>query len=201
MTTYSRLAAGVALAALMIAAPIATKVFAADIRSSTKDTPEYYESKEGLVKWSGLYAGVGVGYGWQDTVECGWAETHDAWLITGRVGYDIQRGRFVFGPFGDIEWLGLNDDRGHNFNAALGLRAGVLVESRLLAYVNGGIEFAGLDADEGDEAGFLGGGLEYALGGGWSLSGEGRVTFAAEEGSHWEVDDVYSVRALLNKKF
>jgi len=63
MTTYSRLAAGVALGALLIAAPIASKVFAADINGgSTKDTMEFAE-RGSVVNWTGFYVGGQVGYG------------------------------------------------------------------------------------------------------------------------------------------
>jgi outer membrane immunogenic protein len=62
MNISTRLAAGVALGALMIAAPIASKVFAADIRDgSLKDEPMAF-AETGIVNWSGLYIGGQVGY-------------------------------------------------------------------------------------------------------------------------------------------
>jgi hypothetical protein len=108
----------------------------------------------------------------------------------------------VFGPFAEINYIGLDGEgRSHDFNAALGGRLGFLLNPRLLAYLNGGVEFAAIDKDDGETYGFAGGGLELLIFDGWSLTGEGRITFASEELAGGEVENAYSVRAFVNKRF
>lgn len=132
-------------------------------------------------------------------------EDADSWIVTGRVGHDWQSGRVVFGVFGEINWLdaGTTHFPDADFLYGGGARLGYLLNDRLLAYVNGGIEltdYSGLDTKVDP---FLGGGLELLLADGWSVAGEGRYTFADDGDlpATFSNNDPVTIRALLIKKF
>ncbi len=128
--------------------------------------------------------------------------TEETFLLTGRLGYDKQLDRVVVGGFAELNYLHLKDDDGPaEYSYALGARAGLLVDPRLLAFIAGGVEITEFDGFEAATNPFLGGGLEYLLNDGWALTGEGRVTFVDEQLGDTQVDNAYTIRALINKKF
>lgn len=140
-----------------------------------------------------------------DQVTPGHDEDADSWIVTGRVGHDWQSGRIVFGVFGEANWLdaGTTHFADADFLYGGGSRLGYLINDRLLAYVNAGVEltdYSGLDTKVDP---FLGGGLELLLADGWSVAGEGRWTFADDGDLPASVsnNDPVTVRALIVKKF
>lgn len=132
-------------------------------------------------------------------------EDSDSWIVTGRIGHDWQSGRIVFGVFGEANWLdaGTTHFADADFLYGGGSRLGYLLNDRLLAYVNAGVEltdYSGLDTKVDP---FVGGGLELLLADGWSVAGEGRWTFAddGELPASVSNNDPVTVRALIVKKF
>jgi outer membrane immunogenic protein len=147
--------------------------------------------------WSGLYLGAHGGYAWGEHEGTG-TYTDPTWapcatgckvldpekgsidleggLGGGQIGFNLQRGAFVFGLEGDASWLGADGegtfisdyDNANGTNqggdgttdytwniktemewlATLRGRVGVLVSPRLLVYGTGGIAWAGLSSDE-----------------------------------------------------
>lgn len=131
-------------------------------------------------------------------------EDNDGFLVTGRFGYDWQRDGFVFGPFAEVNWLNMDAKyfAEADFSYAIGGRVGHLINSRLLAYVNGGVELTDYDGLDTNTDPFVGGGLELMVGDGWTLTGEGRWTFDNSDlPSGVEKDDPASVRLIAGKKF
>ena len=144
----------VSVAAVMTGVFASSIAFAADLpaRLPTKAPAQIV-----AYNWSGIYAGVHGGYGWQSTQ---WDEvdpppanegTHIArgWLAGGQIGVNHQIGRFVVGVEADASWADLN---GSNLSAAgfltvnsthtdrLGMltgRVGVTFD-RTLLYLKGG---------------------------------------------------------------
>jgi outer membrane immunogenic protein len=115
-----------AAAATMQSGLLNGQAFAADLpdapRTSLKDTPPDFSPI-----WPGFYFGAHAGGAWGDT------GTHDTFTYVGdptfngslgsmgfiggaQAGYNIQRGRFVFGIEGDIGYLGLNASKGASFH-------------------------------------------------------------------------------------
>lgn len=140
-----------------------------------------------------------------DVVEAAHDEDADSWIATGRLGHDWQSDRVVFGVFGEANWLDASTAHftDTEFLYGGGARLGYLLNDRLLAYINAGIEltdYSGLDTKVDP---FLGGGLELLLADGWSVAGEGRYTFAddGELPASASNNDPITVRALLVKKF
>lgn len=144
------------------------------------------------------YGGDGVDDGKFDSTK----GTEEGFFVTGRVGYDFQHSPLVFGPFAELNYS-MNDDSAAEWSGAIGGRLGFLIDPRVLAYVNGGIEITDYDNISGETEynGFAGGGLEFLLNGGWSLSGEGRVSFVEETIGGTEIDNLYTVRAIFAKRF
>ncbi len=136
------------------------------------------------------------------------AEDSDGWVVTGRIGYDWRAqgySRVVFGVFGEANWVEADTDHfaDADFIYGGGARLGYLLNDRLLAYINAGIEltdYSGLDTKVDP---FLGGGLELLLNDGWSVAGEGRWTFADDGDLPASVsnNDPVTARLLLIKKF
>jgi outer membrane immunogenic protein len=152
---------------------MASSAFAADIykndAGSLKDTP-YTPA----FSWTGFYLGANVGYAWGDTDissnndgfdedEASIGYDTDGVIAGGQLGYNWQRGRFVFGLEGEIGYLGAEGDKrlpeaddGDNFGetefGAYGVLAGRLgiASDRALFYVKGGWALASIDTKAGD---------------------------------------------------
>jgi outer membrane immunogenic protein len=134
--------------------------------------------------WSGLYLGAHGGYAWGEHEGTGtYTDNTGAYKILdpevgsldvegalggGQIGFNIQRGAFVFGLEGDASWLNADgegsfasdaNDNGtadYTWNikteaewlATLRGRLGILVSPRFLVYGTGGIAWAGVSSDE-----------------------------------------------------
>jgi outer membrane immunogenic protein len=200
----------ITMIAALSAAIMASPALAADIykndAGSLKDTP-YTPA----FSWTGFYLGANVGYAWGDVEsrsDEGFEEDDasvsydaDGVLAGAQIGYNVQRGRFVFGVEGELGWLGGEGDKfivddPDNFGEAefgaygvLAARIGIASE-RALFYVKGGWALANVDLSAGDLdsgdidednstsvdetlSGYaIGGGVEYALSQNWTVKAE-----------------------------
>jgi outer membrane immunogenic protein len=186
-----RIVAGatVGLCALLSAAAIAADLGG---RGSIKDAPAL-----GASRWVGFYAGGQIGHGkafYSGAFDNG--ELEELLLsdldLSGtvggaHVGYNLQKGKLVFGVEADFNWTGLQDKQtfvdGENFItgsidwlATVRGRLGFATD-RTLIYATGGVAFADAEytsGENGEPAGpgkldfakagvVVGGGAEYAL--------------------------------------
>src|SRR3989304_3867484 len=140
----------------------------------------------------------------------------------GRIGFDVQRGRFVFGVFGAYgfnnmeadgsgELSGLGDfslEKGDEWS--VGGRAGILVNPRTLAYIMAAytqtdyeltLHGSGDEATRSRETTFsgvtVGGGVEFALTGNVFLGIEGTHTFYGKE----TIFDEYDAERNVGTRF
>src|SRR5688572_21979167 len=101
----NRIATALLGATLLSAAP----ANAADVYGgSTKDGPDVTGYPSGVYNWSGFYVGAQAGGSFSiigDEDGQGGISA-DGIFGGGRVGYDIARGRFLFGVFADYNWSG-----------------------------------------------------------------------------------------------
>lgn len=146
--------------------------------------------------WSGVYAGVVAGGGWGKSkwtdIATGTSSgdiNMSGGLVGATAGFNVQSGALVWGAEADMAWAGI---KGRTTNAnctgfcetgasAFGTLRGRLgvASDRLLAYATAGLAVARIKAQEQGtsasayKAGWTAGaGLEYALGGAWSVKGE-----------------------------
>lgn len=180
-----KIASGVALAAL-----ITSPALAADLDRSFKDSPSQYYEGGPIVNWSGFYVGGSAGYGigtitYEDSPFGGSFESP---VLSAMAGFDIARGRFVFGPFAEYTYI--TDDAAEEVTDwAVGLRAGYIVAPRTLLY--GSLAYASLGIDDEDVNGLRAGiGTEHAIGGGLFLDLKANYTW-------YDLED-YSAYADLN---
>jgi outer membrane immunogenic protein len=183
----------VAAAALAAAAP----AFAADL--PPREPPPPYTPAVPLFTWTGLYLGGQIGYAWgTDTLTVfpfgfGTNFTPNGVVGGAHIGYNFQFNQFVAGLEGDVEGTGIS----RNFSpggvlydtkipvqGSIRGRLGVAFD-RALLYATGGAEFAGFDTSVRGFPGFdqnsttrtgwtIGGGIEYAVTGNWSVRAEYR---------------------------
>lgn len=212
---------------MVTAATMASSAFAADIYKndggSLKDTP--YAA---AFSWTGFYLGANVGYAWgendissadggfdQDPV--GIRYDTDGVLAGVQVGYNWQRGHFVFGLEGDVGFLGAEGDKtvDDNFGetqlgayGVLAARLGI-ASDRTLFYVKGGWALASVETNAGDLdggevdeddvtkldetlSGFaIGGGVEYAFSQNWTVKAEYLYLNFGDEKSSNNDDDTF----------
>jgi outer membrane immunogenic protein len=177
--------------------------FAADFL----ETPAVYD-------WTGFHIGPNIGYAFGGDDRVGLRESEDGGPFVsegdvgtlelhgvfggGQLGFNVQKGHFVFGAEGDFEISDVDDDlsaaleEGESASAASDVnwfgtargRAGWALD-KVLLYGTGGIAFADIDyrvglneglgesarlANDGTEVGYtLGGGVEYAVDDAWSV--------------------------------
>lgn len=157
--------------------------------------------------YAGPYIALGAGFD-ANSVSNGVDDISVSGLVaTGRVGWDFQQGRFVFGPFADVEWNNA-DSTGIDgqWSVALGGRAGLVI-GQALVYVNGGFEWKHFDistiSTDYDPSGpFVGAGLEASLGEGWTIMPEGRISFTDDKVGSEKIDNQdYSFRVFAKKRF
>ena len=103
-----------------------------------------------IFTWSGFYAGVQAGYGWDKVsfsnalvafpapIYSSGTLNRSGFIGGGHIGYLMQTGPGVFGLEGDLEGATI---RGSNLRGSLRARAGVAFD-RTLAYVTGGLALA-----------------------------------------------------------
>jgi outer membrane immunogenic protein len=159
-----------------------------------KDGPVY-------TSWAGFYVGVNVGGAWADlkTTEPGdnsWKNQPSDVFGGGQIGYNFQRGNFVFGPEIDLGVLGLSGtatnpkDTGpigdystlhSGFYADVTGRLGYAFD-RTLVYAKGGYAYLDRGVSNKDfgktvttsslDGWTLGGGVEYKIAPAWSVKAE-----------------------------
>ncbi len=165
------------VAAALTAAVAMTSANAADMYSGPiveplrEDGPVYVG-----VNWSGLYAGVNGGYGWNNRYD---NLDPTGGFGGGQIGFNFQRGSFVAGLESDIQGAGINDSGGGVkssldwFGSVRG-RAGYAF-GRTLAYATGGLGY-GQVTNAGfseTQAGWVAGaGAEYKIAPVWSAKVE-----------------------------
>jgi outer membrane immunogenic protein len=144
-----------------------------------KDGPAYVG-----VNWSGFYAGVNGGYGWNNTHSSDFVDPTGG-FGGGQIGYNFQRGNIVFGIEADFQGAGISDSDAFGDKSELnwfGTVRGRLGYSfdRALIYGTGGFAYGNVkntyggfgSASETQTGYVVGGGLEYKLAPAWSVKGE-----------------------------
>ncbi len=160
--------------------------------------------------WGGVYVGINGGYGWgtsdwSSAVTAGSPKPRGG-LLGGTLGYNVQTGGLVWGLEADLDysWAKGTDTAGIGVCAAPGCetrntylatgrgRLGFAAD-RWLPYITGGAALGGvkmspnngLSQTKGKFGWTLGGGVEYAVTGAWSIKAEylyvdlGRTTCSA----------------------
>jgi outer membrane immunogenic protein len=157
----------------------AADIYRAPEGVSYKDTP--YPG----VSWSGLYLGANAGYGW--------SANSDNLNPTGpfggvQVGYNFQRGNFVFGAEADFQGAHISDSNFFeksemNWFGTVRGRLGYAFD-RTLVYGTGGFAFGNVEnsvalglgpffeRSETQTGWAAGGGVEYKVTPAWSAKGE-----------------------------
>ncbi len=171
--------------------------------------------------WEGAYVGVNGGYGWSNS---SFTEPEGG-FGGGQIGYNWQRGRFVFGVEGDIQaadisgraYDPMNDATAHsdvNWFSTVRGRLG-FTSGPLLIYGTGGLAVADFDShvrvddlhfrDSNTDVGYaVGGGVEWAFAPNWSMKAEylylgfGDDTLSSGDRIN---NDFQAVRVGLNYKF
>jgi outer membrane immunogenic protein len=137
-----------------------------------------------IFTWTGFYAGVNAGYGWNtndDDVVIGGvtfeADDEGGFVGGGQVGYNYQIGTFVIGAEADIQYAdigGDNDfggilaeDDSDSWFGTVRARAGWAFD-RALIYATGGLAYGeinnGFSSSDDVSVGWtIGGGVEYAF--------------------------------------
>ncbi len=151
-----------------------------------------------LFTWTGLYLGGQIGYGWgTDTLTVypagfGTNFTPNGVVGGGHVGFNYQINQFVAGIEGDVEGTGISrtySPGGAVYNTKIPVQGSIrgrlgVAFDQVLLYATGGGEFAGIDTNytglgsfSHTQAGWtVGGGIEYAITGNWSVRAEYRYT-------------------------
>ena len=212
----------IGILAALAAALASSGAYAADpfAKGSTKDDGDVFASP-GVVNWSGVWVGGRIGYGnanhdlstetygnEEDITFFGVDGKNSAGAIGGgQVGFDLARGRFLFGVFGSYDFSGMETEvtlfdetrtlleKGDEWS--IGGRVGLIVAPRTMAYVLAAYTqteytFAGASDDGGDkdvtfDGVTVGGGVEFAVSSNIFLGLEGTHTFYGKE-TIWDVD-------------
>lgn len=181
--------------------------------------------------WSGFYIGIMGGYGWSNSATVGGIAVTDANLnggfVGGTVGYNFQMGQFVVGIETDAAWSDINhtenvlglvtfEDKIQSFGSVTA-RGGFAVDN-ILIYGKGGYAWLdnqisasalGITASESHfhNGWTIGGGVEYAFLGSWSVKGEYMFaryfneTYLAALGGVTLAADVNTFKAGINYRF
>jgi outer membrane immunogenic protein len=146
--------------------------------------------------WTGFYVGANIGYGWARDDDSFSNFQPEGIFGGGQIGFNVQRGNFVFGIEADLQASDINDKARFVtgagdvvtlksefdwFGTVRG-RIGYAMD-RTLIYFTGGFAFGGVDnsvtingvkfGKDSTETGYvLGGGIEHKFGPSWSLKGE-----------------------------
>jgi len=141
----------------------------------------YYPPPATLYSWTGLYAGLNIGYEWGKVTNSGFNPSGVAG--GGQIGYNWQIGQFVLGGETDIQASAADDTFAlYKFSnpwfGTLRGRAGYAINNVLL-YATAGLAYGGLNAEFGNLeesktlVGWTGGlGLEYGFTQAWSAKVE-----------------------------
>jgi outer membrane immunogenic protein len=155
----------------------AADIYRAPEGVSYKDTPYLG------VNWSGLYVGANAGYGWSANTD----NLDPAGPFGGvQVGYNFQRGNFVFGAEADFQGAHISDSNAFDKSELnwFGTVRGRLGYSfnRALIYGTGGFAFGNVEnsvaalhpfSNSETQTGWVaGGGVEYKVTPAWSAKAE-----------------------------
>jgi outer membrane immunogenic protein len=184
--------------------------------------------------WSGFYLGVMGGYGWSDTARIGGVTVTNADLkggfVGGTIGGNYQVGQIVVGIEADGAWSNINrtetdiifgvpltlQDKIQAFGSVTG-RLGFAAQN-VMIYGKGGYAWMDnkisasalgitLSEDHFHSGWTVGGGVEYAFAGTWSVKGEYMYaryfnqTYLAALGGVTLAADVHTVKAGINYRF
>jgi outer membrane immunogenic protein len=167
-------------AAALAASPVAAgAAVAADLPPS--QAPYYNPVPASLYNWSGVYAGLNVGYGWGKVTNTG--VDPNGVLGGGQVGINWQNGPFVYGAEADFQGSGASDTFApYKFsNPWFGTVRGRVgyAFNNILVYGTVGLAFGELNGQLGGAAeshtlaGWAGGlGAEVGLTQAWSVKAE-----------------------------
>ena len=143
--------------------------------------PYYNPGPASIYNWSGVYAGLNLGYGWGKVTNTG--ANPSGILGGGQIGVNWQSGQFVYGAETDLQGSGADDTfAGYKFSnpwfGTLRGRAGYAINNILL-YGTLGLAYGDLRGDFAGAvethtmAGWTGGvGAEVGLAPAWSVKGE-----------------------------
>lgn len=192
----------IALAVLTMAVASVATARAADVGQAPPHVPSVPQvAVTAPFTWTGAYLGINGGYGWGHT---NWSNPAidselrrielSGGLVGGQIGYNWQRGRFVFGLESDLDWTSLSGGRSDSaicqFNGGdqcrtsqswLGTTRGRLgyVFGSWLPYITGGAAYGDVKSvqsgttDSSTRLGWAaGGGVEYSLSRRWSAKFE-----------------------------
>ena len=138
---------------------LAASANASDLLDSLNDPAPQATS----IDWSGGYISGYGGYaiGTGSLEDSPWGISFESSILSAQVGYDIVRGRFLFGPFAEYTYI--TDDAAEDVDDwALGARAGVIVTPSTLFY--GSLAWAQLGDDDESLNGLRAGlGTEFAI--------------------------------------
>ena len=144
---------------------------AADLARKGVNKPIEYTPR--AYDWTGFYAGVNAGYGFDATDKSG-TSNDGGFVGGGQIGYNWQLNQFVFGVEADIQYADLETKYngtgykdGINWFGTVRARAGYAVD-KYLVYATGGFAYGGADTsgtggDDTRTGWTVGGGLEYAF--------------------------------------
>ena len=180
---FKLLGTGVAALALLAASnPAQAADILQPIDKSARPVVAYYN-------WTGFYLGANGGYGWGKSH---WdspvvSVKPKGWMAGGTAGFNYQAGAFVWGLEGDFDWADVSGSTAcgafscQTQNTWLATARGRLgyAFDRFLPYITGGGAFGRMRASSTDPAATgasdtligwtVGGGLEYAFLGNWSV--------------------------------
>lgn len=190
------LLSGVALAALIAAAPVS----AADMPVRG---PVYKAAPVAVFNWTGFYFGGHLGYGWGDGVNVG--NNVDGFLGGVQAGYNWQLSRnWVFGVEGDISGTDMNNNAFAHIDYLGTLRARVgYTWDRAMLYGTGGLAWnrsSLLGFHDTDTGYALGLGLEWAFAPNWSTKLE-YMYYNFDNVTTLGDTDVSTIKVGLNYRF
>jgi outer membrane immunogenic protein len=172
------------LATLAVTTALGTAAHAADLPTRMAP-PAPVVAAVPVFTWTGFYAGVNAGYGWNandDDVVIGGttyeADDEGGFVGGGQVGYNYQIGSFVLGAEADIQYADIggdndfdgilnSDDDDESWFGTVRARAGVAFD-RALVYATGGLAYGevsnGFTSSDDVSVGWtIGAGVEYAF--------------------------------------
>ncbi len=183
------------ISAIIALAAATQSALAADIprREMPVKAPVYAPAPP--FSWTGFYVGINGGGAWgRSDFDFAGARTGgfdvSGGLVGGTIGYNYQTGPFVLGIEGDINWTSIRGSTPclvgafscETKNDWLGTARGRIgyAFDRFMPYVTGGLavgnikaDIPGLGSGSDTKAGWtVGGGLEYALYGNWTVKAE-----------------------------
>jgi outer membrane immunogenic protein len=178
------------IAAIALGAALAGPAAAADLSNRYQPIAKAPAYAPPLYSWTGFYLGLNGGGGWgRSKWDRADTPSLSGGVIGGTAGYNWQMGQVVLGAEGDLDWSGLKGTTNTacpagctTSNTWLGTVRGRLgyAFDRFLPYVTGGLAVGDIRAATPGFAGAaqtnagwtLGGGVEFAIAGGFSAKAE-----------------------------